>query len=113
MLHIFFYSAMECSVLMWTSMSHQLLPRLRVHCEQYGAETVRTGSGGVDDYMETFTRYFREVAHTDSCSCDNRFKTCTSLSIKNSTDWREEVVPNSPQLFVVDSYCESQFSLRL
>lgn len=67
---------------MWTSKSHQCLPRLRVHCEQYGAETVRTGSGGVDDYMETFTRYFREVAHMNSRNCDNRFKTCTSSKYK-------------------------------
>lgn len=98
---------------MWTSKSHQCLPRLRVRCEQYGAETVRTGSGGVDDYMETFTRYFREVAHMNSRNCDNRFKTCTSSKYKKFIDWREEVVPNSPQLFVFGSYCKSQFSLRL
>lgn len=30
-------------------------------------------------------------------------------SIKKNIDWREEAVPNSPQLFVFDSYCESQF----
>lgn len=77
---------MEFSVLMWTSKSHQRLPRLKVHCEQYGAEIVRTGSGGVDDYTETFTRYFRKVAYMDSCNCDNRFKICTSSKYKKSID---------------------------
>lgn len=108
-LHMFFHSNMECSVLMWTSTSHQLLPRLRVHFEQYGAEIVRTGTGGVDDYTETFTRYFREFA----CSCDNRLKTWTSPKYKKKHRLERGGSPKFPSALCIWQLLWESVFLRL